>query len=671
VRGVALPSFLLLGYGVAFGTAALGGSPIAFDDHPGQIYRVWHVVLRGFAPWAWNPGWWGGYPELQFYPPAFAYAGALLHHASLGALSVPAAYHALVWVAYLAPGVTTFAALTRVLGSGWLALPGAFVALTLSAGIASGVEGGVHWGMVAARLGWALIPLLLLALVGWIEGRAGPPPAGAMILAPSRPVPWIAAAVVAVVLLTHPAHVPTTAALVVLAAVGGAGAHRQRLARALAVLGIGAALTAFWSLPLVSRVGETRALAWGDLAQMLGEALTARPLTLVLVALSLLALRARPDAPGPEPPIAPRTAWVLARLPWVVAVVVAVDALVLDPLGLAWLPADRVVDGAWLGVVLAAALTTGRLLARVAPGEGPRRSLLSLAAVAGAVLLSLPGESLALWPRTATWASYPAIVRGLRLEELWAVLRNVPEGRVLFLRAGVPLVYGTAWYRPHTHATALTPIAGGRAIIHGTFTHPSPIAALVYRGSAGAGPIRHLAEQLDGRTLFGRALDELDTATLSAYADALGVSAVVALDEDRPRLVALADHPAFGRTIVTPPFLVHARTAPVSIPTEVAPGHWQVTLDAGSGGWTSARIAFYPLWRASLAGRPLSVRRGALGQLEVELPGHQATVDLVYSPGVPERAGVAVSLLALAAWLALALSHRLRRHHPRPDGAPP
>ncbi|PYN11074.1 MAG: hypothetical protein DME05_25355, partial [Candidatus Rokuibacteriota bacterium] len=160
---------LLAAYGITFGAVALGRAPLAFDDHPGQLYRVWHVVARGPAPWTWNPDWWAGYPELQFYPPGFAYAGALLHWASFTALSVPAAFHALVWIAYLAPGLTAFLALARILGSGWLALPGAFVALTLSAGTTSGVEGGVHIGMVGARLAWALVPLLLYTLVPWIE----------------------------------------------------------------------------------------------------------------------------------------------------------------------------------------------------------------------------------------------------------------------------------------------------------------------------------------------------------------------------------------------------------------------------------------------------------------------------------------------------------------------
>jgi len=226
---------LLAFYALAFGIAAFGAGPPAFDDHPGQLYRLWHVVARGPAPWAWNPDWWAGYPEMQFYPPGFAYLGAIIQRASVNSLSVATVYQVIVWLTYLAPGLTTFAALARVLGSGWLALPGAFVALTLSAGIASGVEGGVHIGMLGARLAWALIPLLLLVLVPWIEEN--------------RRTPWVAALIVAAIVLTHPAALPAAATLVVLAAIVRRPRPR-RLAGAVSILAFAAALTAFWAVPL-------------------------------------------------------------------------------------------------------------------------------------------------------------------------------------------------------------------------------------------------------------------------------------------------------------------------------------------------------------------------------------------------------------------------------------
>src|SRR6266571_5340975 len=174
VTGAWLPAVPLLLYALAFAWKALGGGLLVFDDHPGQLYRIAHALTVGLAPWRLNPGWWAGYAELQFYPPGFSYAGAALHYASLGALDLSSTYQLLLWITFLLPGVSAYLLLARVLGSPWLALPGAFLALTLSAGSRSGVEEGMRWGLVAARLGWGVLPLLALSLHGWVEGKRPP-----------------------------------------------------------------------------------------------------------------------------------------------------------------------------------------------------------------------------------------------------------------------------------------------------------------------------------------------------------------------------------------------------------------------------------------------------------------------------------------------------------------
>ena len=619
---------LLVGYGVAFGAAALGFSALAFDDHPGQLYRVWHVVTRGWAPWAWTPGWWAGYPELQFYPPGFAYAAALLHEASLRSFSVPASYHALVWVAYLAPGVTAWLALARLLGDGWLALPGAFVVLTLAGGIASGVEGGVRWGMVSARLGWALLPLVVVAGARW---RDGAPRARAAV-----------AALLTAIVLLHPAHAPIAVCAIALAA------GRARVRDAVLTLGLAAAATAFWTLPLLVRLEHTRALAWGSLS---ARDIVQQPLALALVGLSLLAL-----SRGQSPPASGRD--IAARLPWVALAVVAGDVLVAEPLGVRWLPANRVVDGAWLAFALAAGIGAGVALTWVAGRSRLPRPVLVLLATAVLVALSLPGHTLALWPRAVDWPSHAATSRGLRLDAFRDALRALPDGRVLFVRSGVPLVYGTAWYRPHTHITSLTPLAGGRAIVHGTFTHPSPVAALVYRGSAGRGPITRLAEELDGHSLFGQPIGALDAAALRGHADALGISVIAALDDDAPALRSLATSGALGRRVDTPPFVLYARALELPPPREVSRDRWRVDVSAAPDAWTSARLAYYPLWRAEHDGRAVPVRRGERGDLEVKLPQARATIDLRYTPGIPEYVGLTISALAAVAWLGMLRTRR-------------
>lgn len=634
------PFLLLLGYGIGFAAAALGGGVLAFDDHPGQLYRLWHVVTRGPAPWAWNPGWWTGYPELQFYPPGFAYAGAALHAASFGHLSVAASYQALLWVAYLAPGMTTFALLARLTGDGWLALPGAFVALTLTSVAASGVEGGVRAGMVAARLGWALLPLVALAARRWTDAGG--------------PLPLSIVGLTAAVALIHPAHLPAVAAWLVLSAVAGPGSRVRRLAATAAGLTLAAALVAFWAVPLLVRLEETRALAWGSLAESgFSGTLFGQPLVWALGILALATPRLARS----------RTERALAGLPWLVALLVVADAAVLERLGLRWLPADRVVDGGWLALVVAAGLAGGWLLERLRGRLAVPSFVVALAALTAAAALSVVGGTLALWPKAAAWPSYASLERGLRLPDLWATLRDPPSGRVLFVRSGVPLVYGSAWYRAHSHVTALTPLTAGRPIVNGTFTHPSPVAALVYRGAADRRPIRTLVERLDGQRLFGRPLEMLDTA-LAAYGDRLGVGTIVALDEDAPRLAALDHDRGWVRSPAPDPFVVYRRRAPVTLPEEVGRHHWRMRLTDGAGAWASARVAYYPLWRAESEGVGLETRRGDVGDLEVRLREPGAVVDLFYGPGVPEWAGVAVSAFALLGWCAIGA----RRRSGRPAG---
>jgi hypothetical protein len=623
------PLLLLLGFGVAFAAKTLGGSMLGFDDHPGQLYRVWHVMISGPAPWAWNRGWWAGYPELQFYPPGAAYLTALVAWPAQGVLSLETAYLMVLWLTYLLPGVTTYVAVARLVGSGWLALPAGFVALTLDAGVASGVEGGVHIGMIGARLAWALLPALLWVLMPWMDG--------------DRPVPVVAPFILAAIVLLHPSQLPTAVALVALAACARPP-RRTRALDALRALGSAAALTAFWTLPLLARLAETRALAWGTL----GVAEVARPLPLVLLGLAAAGLLWRLA-------VFPSERMALWWLP-VAAAITLVDRFALEPLGVRFLPSDRVADGAWMALIVAASVSGARLAQRL-PATVPAPAL-AMAAALLLVLLSLRGATLTLRTDAAPWPPLRSIERGLRLLDFWTALRRLPDGRVLFVRSGVPLVHGADWWRPHTHATALTPVASGRDIVHGTFTHPSPIAALVYRGDAGRGAVTQLAEQLDGEELFGEPLHAMDPARFASRADRLGIVAVIALEDDVTELAWLPERTGFRRRITLAPFTIFVRENPVALPT-TGDGHtWRITLAGEAGAWVPVRTAYYPLWRAEVDGERLEKRRGEDGILEVRLTQPLQTVTLRYGAGVPEILGVAVTAAALVAWAAAAWKTR-------------
>ena len=629
-----LPPALLAAYALAFGWRALGGGLLVYDDHPGQLYRLVHAITLGLAPWRLDPGWWAGYAELQFYPPGFAWLGALLHRIGGWAgvsLSAVGVYQALLWLTWLLPGVAAYALLRRLIGDPWLALPGALVALTLSAGCRSGVEEGLRWGLIGARLGWGALFLLALALARWAEASARPP--------------LVAAALVAAVTLLHPAHTPAAVAMIVLAAVAGAPRGR-RVGEGLGLIALGLALAAVWLVPLLAHLDMALPLAWQDrsLPVLAGRVLS-QPMLLVLGALGVVAWRARGAAAG---------RWLLGLGPAMVALV-ALDALIAEPLGVAWLPADRLLDGLHWALVVGGALGLAALAGRFA-----RRPLVIATALAACVPLAWgPYEpGLSLWPWAGQWPKEAEITRGLRLDALWRALETAPPGRVLFARSAVPLDWRPEWWRPHTHIGALAPLRAGRAIVGGTFTHPSPVAGLVYTGSAANRPLTLLAEQRDGQTLFGRPLAALDAAAFDELAARLAVSTVVMPDEDAGVARFVVGNPELRRVAHVAGLGVFVFGAPRAEPIPAGFQRWRVPLPPGAGPWVPLPIAYSPLWMARAGERAVPLRRDALGLVEASPPAGAAEVELEQRAGAAEWAGVAVSVLAAAA-LGFAAARRL------------
>ncbi len=633
------PFFLLLAYGLAFAWKALRGGLLVFDDHPGQLYRIAHVLTVGFEPWRLDPSWWAGYAELQFYPPGFSYAGAALHYASLGTLGLAATYQVLLWITFLLPGVSVDLLLARVLGSPWLALPGAFIALTLSAGSRSGVEEGLRWGLVAARLGWAALPLLALSLCRWTSGPR-PPLAAPLLLA--------------AIILIHPAHAPAGVVLVFLAAWHGPGSRPARLGQAALLSAAAGGLAAFWLLPLLVHLDMALPLAWGEpsLRALAGSA-ARQPLLLVLAGASALASWSLRRSSAP----APAELW-LSDLAPALGLVILLDGAIAEPLGLLWLPADRLLDSLLLGLILGASLALSAVQRRV---PALPSWTLAIASIAIGCLFSSPTRAepgLSLWPRSGPneWPKQTAVAEELHLGELWAALREAPAGRALFVRSGVPLEYRADWRRPHSHITALAPLDAGREILNGTFTHPSPVAGLVYTGSPVNRPITLRVEQRDGVTLFGRPLAELRAESFNDLAARLRVSAVVALEEDRERLGFIVHNREFSGPSRIGPFLLFLAKNARPMPAPLGPQRWQVAVPAHQEGWVATGMAYSPLWRCRADGRLLEARPDNFGLLQVKVPaGGSAVIELAHVPGAAERIGLTLSGVACLALFAVSL----------------
>jgi hypothetical protein len=632
------PLLLLVLYGGAFAYAAFGRGVPVFDDHPGQLFRLWHALDRSLpsAAWTadWNPDWWGGYPELQFYPPGIALVGAALRAVLLWRPSVETVYRLLCTVVFLAPGVTTYVLLARVLGDRWLALPGAFLALTLSADLRGGVEAGLRWGSLTTRLGMAWLPLLALALRPWVEGGRLP-----------RWAPPLAA----LAILSHPSTLPSVVALIGLAGALSllARPERRTIWHASATVGFTFALTAFWSLPFAVRRAWVVPLAWGDLSLGLPGDLPGRPVLLALGMTALTAwiavgIRRRPfDA-------------LLAALPLALATLFFGDVW-LFPRGWLAVEPQRLLDGIVQASVWAGGLGAGIIVDRLVPARADPRSrpLVVLLVIALAALLPDRGaqpSTLSVWPAAGEWPTLEEVTRRHHLDRLWSALRGGTD-RILFLTSSLKLDDNPAWYAPHTHVTSLAPLRTGREIVNGTFTHPSPMAARFYTGQA-APPARllTLVERLDGQRLLGEPWDRLSAASFDRFARRLRIGTVVvpARDAARARFLGLEYAPAGEAAGFT---LFERRDRPWPRVERITSRRYRVLVSPTGGVWIPTGIAAYPLWRVKSATGRLETRVDDWGLLEFRVPVDLFEAELVYSEGWLEWSALTLFIVGAGAWL--------------------
>src|SRR5207237_5885228 len=135
---------------------------------------------------------------------------------------------------------------------------------------------------------------------------------------------------------------PTPAAAAVLVAAALVSPARRAVACVAVAVLAALGLAAFWLVPLLVHLAETRALAWGALAR----STITTPFTAMLVALALLAVTRRQS---------PAITAALHAV-WLTVLGVGLDALVIEPLGLRFLPADRVAAGAWILLLVASGL---------------------------------------------------------------------------------------------------------------------------------------------------------------------------------------------------------------------------------------------------------------------------------------------------------------------------
>lgn len=645
----------------------LGDTLFVWGDHPGQFMRFWYPLARampqsGHWLWgilSWNPTWYAGYPEIQFYPPGTTLLGIALHYLTLGQLTPEQVYNLIPALAFCLPLFTCYAFL-RITLSPLGQLPSALAGIT--AGLLAislkpmwgGID-GVKIGLMGERLAFGFAPLVLL--FGWwlVEKPNTRRLVGAAIL-------------LAYLLLLHPFHAPASVVAVTLYAIlrqlyhlrDGASEQFARLgtqARWLASwLALSVALVAWWMLPLLAhykpyaaallRATPDQVISWFDAGRIEWLWLAA------LMALLLLAQ---------SHPRVESTVGVLAILaPLIVGGIIFNDRVLVARLNITFLDPIRFIAEYYLALILlvgcAVGAATSRFLWRIP-------WLATICAVTVIVTLR-PYVTLA-WNDLQTIIEVPptstraGLLQHPAFDGYWDALAADPTtGRIFFVPYYLFLTDDEGIVTPTT-LNSMTPYLIGREIIGGTFSHWSPVARWLWVGNPNADLLPAQVESGDEQEVFGQPWQEISEEELTANLRSLNVTTVVAGIDDQAALARLEsssyftlywrnDYFSIYHLTNTDREWIEAEGATTHL-IERAPLRWVVEVEESAGNATLLlKMAHYPLWRARVDGQTVPITASPDGLQEVQLPaGGPYTLEVIYQEGLPEWVGLIITLGSL------------------------
>jgi hypothetical protein len=625
-----------------------------YGDHPGQFMRFWYPARVSHRLLGWNPLWYAGYPELQFYLPGYVLLGWALDALTLGLLSPFAVYQLLVFGAALLPGLSVYAlvrALTRSRGSAFVAGALALIFPELWGGL-----GALFVGMMGERLAFGMAPLVMLA--GW-QALHAPQPARHWLLA---------ALALAATALMHPFHAVAPVLFLALCAIrqGWDGARRHGAALALTSL-LALGLLAGWLVPLLAHADYAAPMLRATLDEtrrwLTGPTVLLYLAAAALTPLGLLAHRNRA-----------RNTFALA-LAGTAALLVAFiffDHLVLiRKLGAYHLDPVRFSGQVFLALVILAGLGLSGLPRWAARVAGPRRAWLGWMA---GLLLAGVGVGVLLRPTLAAVAPqrndqyFLSQARSLYpLDASWEALAE-GEGRILFTSFylhldGMP-----------TSLKSMAPYFAGRTIIGGTYSHWGPVARYLWQGSVDVSLLPGQVELIDDASLAGRAWPDWTDGDFLELCQRLAVTTVVTTWDDFQARTFLDAAPHFHSAYSNELFVVYdvleaepslavSGAASVAVSAQ-GPASLDLRVeDAAAGAPLLVKVTDYPLWRVRAGGTSLPHQANELGLMALRLPQGSYELQIRYQPGRAERLGGLISLAAAALWLAgLALTF----HTPKP-----
>lgn len=623
-----------------------------FGDHPGQFYRLWHLV----QVWSeegrfigWSPYWFAGWPELQFYPPGFVLLGWLIWMGTFQQLSLVSVYQIVVFTSYLLPAVCFYLLLAWGLQNRLAGLAAAW--LTLTTPVILGGVMGVIIGIIGERLAYGMIPLFILA-GAWLSQ------------AERKLAPWlVTGCILAGLLLLHPYQAMLPAVALGLYALFLGKGWTGRLAWLAAVILLSFGLTAFWWLPLGAR-------------SYLFVPVVEAPLVEIQSNLADLWLEG--------------AGWLLAA---------AILGTLFHRGSRRWLPIAILLAGlATLGFVFFSHMVlAGRLnfyaFSSVRLITGITFVFFALVALGLSELAWLGPRLLhRRWRRGAwalplvlivPWLAYTTLSVDYDFSRWLAKWRPSPNRTPFFLKeAEARYDLRSAWevmaatpgrvlYTSHyallfdvpTSLKAVTPVLTGRELIGGVFTHRMPASTYLWAGTTDVPAMWGKVETTDDVSLAGIPWQDMTDEFFYDLARRFNVSLVAATATDvRARaFLDSAPHfePAWSNGLFTfytvagyTPSYVEAQQAGAAV-TRYTRREIDVRItEAAPGASLLVKVSYYPLWQAEAQGQPLPVSIDSAGLMQLSLPPGSYDLHLRYRLGWPELLGEWLSLISLLVVLA-------------------
>ena len=656
----------------------LGETLFAWGDHPGQFMRFWYPLAHavpesGSWLWGvigWNPTWYAGYPEIQFYPPGTTLLGILLNIVTFGQLGPEQVYNFIPAIAFALPLFTCYAFLRYALAplgfipSALAGLTAGFLAISLKP-MWGGID-GVVIGLMGERLAFAFAPLVLLG--GWL-----------LVEKPTPVRLATASLLLSALLLLHPFHAPALVLAVTCYALARlqwrvpnlvpplARRFGNQLAWLTAWLLLAIGLVAWWVVPLLGhytpyaaalvRATTDQVITWFDAGKIEWLWLAA------LMSLMLLAQR--------HPRVEATVGTLALLIPLLIGGILFNDQILLARFGITVFDPIRFIAEYYLALILlvgcAVAAVTSRFLWRI-----PWLATICTLVVVATLRPYLPEawRDLRSHMTVPSMSTLGGMMQHPAFSGYWDALRNDPTtGRIFFVSNYLQLTGDDGVITPTT-VNSMTPYLTGREIVGGTFSHWSPVARWLWVGDPFATLLPAQVESGDSRQLFGTSWDQLSIAQLIANLTKLNITTIVAGTGDQQAITLFDSSPRFARYWENSYFVIYhlventgewiAPENAVARLTEKRARRWVIEVEqSGPDATLLLKMGHFPLWQATLNGQslPLSMTSESLQELLLPVGGPYSVV-LDYREGFYEWSGLVITITTILALAAVLYRHR-------------